>query len=82
MKARRLRIYFGVLRCRQWFLLLFTRARQRATTAAVHRDRRDAVRGARGVPKPVVKAAGDQLATLYDAWGKPDKAAEAREKLK
>jgi serine/threonine protein kinase/Tfp pilus assembly protein PilF len=33
-------------------------------------------------PRRVVQAAGNRLVRLYDAWGKPDKAAEWREKVK
>jgi hypothetical protein len=42
----------------------------------------ETLRGARGVPKPVVRTAGSQVVKLYEAWGKPEKAAEWREKLK
>ena len=42
----------------------------------------ETIRGARGVPKPAVQAAGNQVIKLYEAWGKQEKAAEWREKLK
>ena len=42
----------------------------------------DAIRGAKNVPPPEVRAAGEQVVALYHAWGKPEKAAEWREKLK
>ena len=41
-----------------------------------------ALRGTKGAPKARVQSAGAQVVKLYDAWGKPEKAAEWREKLK
>ena len=40
------------------------------------------VRDLRDVPKAQVRAYGEQVVKLYEAWGKPEKAAEWREKLK
>ncbi len=42
----------------------------------------DALRGVRGAPKSAVQAVGGKVVRLYEAWGKPEKAAEWREKLK
>jgi eukaryotic-like serine/threonine-protein kinase len=39
------------------------------------------LRESSAVPKPVVRAAGEQLVKLYEEWGKPEKAAEWRDKL-
>ena len=45
-------------------------------------SRFDAFRGAKDAQKQVLQTAGERVVKLYEAWGKPEKALEWREKLK